>query len=293
MKYTCKICNNYSADKLKHQFGQHLAQKHNASVLDYFIEHENFKIPVCKCGKPNKHKSGLVFRSTCGDKKCMSENFSRVHTIAQNREIVKQKTREARLRWMKENPEQTAWRLKAPSHPELKFEDGLKRFSLDKKYVIVKEFSVFPYYIDFAFLNEKVAVEIDGSQHENILVKEKDKKKDALLNANGWRVFRIVAAQLYSHPDLVIHEVEKFVGTSITNGVCGVKTAKEMKAELAKIEKKSKLKRIQMEFDRLEKLDFSKRGWKKEAAEMLNVLPTSVVRYIKRVHFLLYEKCIK
>ncbi len=35
----------------------------------------------------------------------------------------------------------------------------------DKKYLIVRERSILPYFIDFSFENEKVGLEIDGSQH--------------------------------------------------------------------------------------------------------------------------------
>jgi arylsulfatase len=59
--------------------------------------------------------------------------------------------------------------------------ETLKSNGLDKKYSIVREYSVFPYFIDFAFVNEKVAVEIDGSQHLLPERKDRDDKKDELL----------------------------------------------------------------------------------------------------------------
>lgn len=86
---------------------------------------------------------------------------------------------------MKEYPENTAWRTSTISYPEKLFKEALKKFELDKKYLIIREYSVFPYFIDFAFVNEKLAIEIDGSQHLLEERKFKDNEKDLLLKNNG------------------------------------------------------------------------------------------------------------
>jgi hypothetical protein len=61
--------------------------------------------------------------------------------------------REKRLSFMKEHPEKTAWRQSNMSYPEKCFQDIIKENNLDKKYLIYREYSVFPYFIDFAFIN--------------------------------------------------------------------------------------------------------------------------------------------
>ena len=104
---------------------------------------------------------------------------------------TKQKIREKRIKFMKENPEQTAWRTKNLSYPEKLFLEKVYDLCLDKKYSIVREYSVFPFFIDFAFVNEKVAVEIDGSQHLLPERKERDDKKDELLKKDGWFILRV------------------------------------------------------------------------------------------------------
>ena len=111
-------------------------------------------------------------------------------------EETKDKIRKAHLRWMKEHPEQTAWRLKNMSYPEKCFQKILEDNGLDKKYLVYREYSVFPYFIDFAFINEKLAVEIDGSQHLEDDRKRRDEKKDALLLSKGWQVLRIAATEV-------------------------------------------------------------------------------------------------
>ena len=104
---------------------------------------------------------------------------------------TKQKIREKRIEFMKENPEQTSWRTKNLSYPEKLFLEKVYELCLDKKYSIVREYSAFPYFIDFAFVNEKVAVEIDGSQHLLPERKERDDKKDELLKEDGWFILRV------------------------------------------------------------------------------------------------------
>lgn len=72
---------------------------------------------------------------------------------------------------------------------------------MPKKFQIVREYSVFPYFIDFAFPQIMLAVEIDGSQHEIKDRKKRDMEKDIHLNNNGWRVYRIPAKHMYSKED--------------------------------------------------------------------------------------------
>lgn len=108
-------------------------------------------------------------------------------------EAYKEKMRKFRLRYMKEHPEKTAWRKRnEPSYPEKCFIKFLEDNGYDKKYCIEREYPVFPYYIDFAFVDLKVAVEIDGSQH--VLDEERitrDEDKDKILTSTGWKVLRV------------------------------------------------------------------------------------------------------
>lgn len=105
-------------------------------------------------------------------------------------EESKEKIRQTRLEYLKEHPENTAWRKSSESYPEKMFKKYLKEREYDKKYLIIQEYSVFPYFIDFAFVDIKLAVEIDGSQHLIPERMEKDKLKDQLLIDNGWKVVR-------------------------------------------------------------------------------------------------------
>ena len=138
-------------------------------------------------------------------------------------EETKDKIRKARLKWMKEHPEQTAWRMKNMSYPEKCFQKILEDNDLDKKYLIYREYPVFPYFIDFAFINEKLAVEIDGSQHLEEDRKRRDEEKDKLLISKGWRVIRIAAAEVTHDGTKALKAVLDMLGeTTITHETVGI-----------------------------------------------------------------------
>jgi very-short-patch-repair endonuclease len=128
------------------------------------------------------------------------ENFK--HT-----EESKKIMREKRLEFMKNNPEKTAWRLSNVSYPEKLCIEYIEKNGLDKNHSIVREYSVFPYFIDFAFVNEMVAVEIDGSQHLLPERKESDNKKDELLNELGWVVIRVSEKEIKTNINDVFDQI--------------------------------------------------------------------------------------
>lgn len=131
-------------------------------------------------------------------------------------EEAKDKIRTARLKFMKEHPEQTAWRQKNESYPEKCFIKMLSDYGFDKKYLIYKEYSVFPYFIDFAFFNEKVAVEVDGSQHLEPERAESDRKKDLLLLDNGWYVIHFTATDVMKNPSMIAEKLNEFISNKMT-----------------------------------------------------------------------------
>lgn len=135
------------------------------------------------------------------------ENFK--HT-----DETKEKLRTKRLKWMKEHPEDTAWRQSNMSYPEKCFYKLLSDCGLSDRFLIVREYSIYPYFIDFAFVDEKVAIEVDGSQHLLPDRTEKDKSKDELLLSLGWRIIRLTAQQVIHNGDNVIRAIESALSDS-------------------------------------------------------------------------------
>lgn len=80
------------------------------------------------------------------------------------------------------------------SYPEKRFRQFLEIIGFVKGKDFVQEFSVGRFSLDFAFLGNKQYVEIDGKQHLQPKVQEKDKKRDRYLLGEGWHGFRISAS---------------------------------------------------------------------------------------------------
>jgi very-short-patch-repair endonuclease len=70
------------------------------------------------------------------------------------------------------------------------------------------------YIVDFACRSARLVVEMDGGQHAN---SDRDRKRDAYLEANGWRVIRIWNSDMMSNPEGVV----SFIMSQATEGLGG------------------------------------------------------------------------
>jgi len=125
-----------------------------------------------------KIKEGLVIPSQTG--KPLSEE-----TKKKISDSMKKAHKEKRAH----NIGECRWNNK-PSYPESFFIKVIQNEFFDKKYT--REYPFFKYSIDFAWVDKKLAIEIDGEQHEtDIQQKHSDMRKDELLKENGWNILRI------------------------------------------------------------------------------------------------------
>ncbi len=81
-------------------------------------------------------------------------------------------------------------------------------------YDIVNEYPVYPYIIDFAFVNEKIAVEYDGEPHFNKNNEriEHDIKRDDYLKTKGWKIYRI---PYYELKDFNVKDLLDFINCHV------------------------------------------------------------------------------
>lgn len=164
---------------------------------------------------------------------------------------TKEKMRISRLNYMKNNPEKTAWRKSNLSYPEKLFLDKINSLKWGEKYSIEREWPVYPFFIDFAFMNEKVAVEIDGSQHLLPDRKLKDNEKDALLKNNGWIIVRVTENEIKTNLNNFIIELENILKTTplcnfYSYGIFSPKRSKITRDDFNKepVQRKNNSKRI-------------------------------------------------
>lgn len=111
----------------------------------------------------------------------------------------------------------TAWNIgmsrwnNTPSYPEIFFAKVIENEFSDKEYL--SEFNVGIFSIDFAWVNKKKAIEIDGEQHYRFKeIIERDKRKNKYLELNGWEIHRIRWKDLYANSKFHIKEAKQFIG---------------------------------------------------------------------------------
>lgn len=68
------------------------------------------------------------------------------------------------------------------------------------------------YIADFVCEDEKLIVELDGSQHADTM--DYDQIRTQVLEQYGYRVLRFWNEDLFKHPDFVWAEIEKSIGLS-------------------------------------------------------------------------------
>ena len=72
-----------------------------------------------------------------------------------------------------------------------------------------------PYIVDFACPSEHLVVEVDGGQHGEAI--ERDAKRDAWLQARGWRVMRFWNNQVLAETDAVLETILSTFGSPPSN----------------------------------------------------------------------------
>ena len=125
-------------------------------------------------------------------------------------EETRRKLRDKQLAWIAKHPEMspTHYHSSKKSFPEKIFEDELhRRGIIGWKYNL----PVWKYRFDFAFTEEKIDVEVDGSSHLEPKVADKDRRRDEWSVKNGWTVVRFTASRVKT--DLVgcVSDVEKIL----------------------------------------------------------------------------------
>lgn len=81
-------------------------------------------------------------------------------------------------------------------------------------YVVTTQVQEGPYRIDIALRGAKIAIECDGkAYHSSPSQKAHDRKKDAYLRTQGWKVLRFPGSRIYKDPKGIIKRIDKEVMT--------------------------------------------------------------------------------
>jgi very-short-patch-repair endonuclease len=297
--YTCKYCGKKFSNK--QQLGGHVTfcklnpnNQHNLDLLHLARNNKNKKNEnfVCKyCGKKVGNNGCLVLH----ERRCKLNSLY-VPTQKQiEREIkknkprklseeTKQKIREGLARWKKQN-EQLFLEY---SRGKSKCCENFKQMLRNKNISFIEEYTPFIpeklYSLDIAFPNEKIGIEINGSQHYTTTgeLNEKTIEKQKYFEEQGWKIFQVYYKQCYNininnFSDILTLDIydksyiQKDFDLRYKNKV---KKELERKKYLEQREKE-KLQKEEIQYSIIKNLiensgiDFSKSGWSRKAQEYI------------------------
>lgn len=97
-----------------------------------------------------------------------------------------------------------------PSYPEEWVIGVIKNEGLDISYI--REYPFHRFSLDFAWVEKKKCLEVDGEQHEkDTEQKNRDKEKDKLLKEEGWQEMRVSWKYICNNTKEWIEEFKKFL----------------------------------------------------------------------------------
>lgn len=307
----CKICGRVLPTKLAESL--HIKTHDYSNLLTYYVEQYNFVIPKCsQCDNDAKLYTGIVFRKTCGDSKC-------IHAEFKNRKYSDtcRKNMSDGMKLAHKEGRSPGWTFinsdsNHRSYPEKWFiKNVLQKYNLYEKYTIKEKFPFEKYFLDFAIIDLKIDIEIDGSQHfrneKNIHF---DKNRDSILLSNGWSVYRIAWKELVNNRESTVTSFVNWLIDRTTNyrkydadlllmqldsNKPKPKYGNREAYGIAKKQKTNdKYKSLIIKIINEQTIDFSKFGWVDKVSKIIGVQPARVNRLMKRVALDFYEStCFK
>jgi len=226
----CKICNN----QVKNFRGLCVHIKcHDISVLDYYVRYEDFTIPKCViCGDNAKFVKTLSFSKLCCKKTC--------HSQLQKNAWTENGRTQMSIKMSKRMRENNSWKKNKETYPEKKLRHWLEQcFS---EYQIVQEYIPEDFdrsfRIDFAFIKERIAIEVNGGHHYKDNSNDGEftdyhMKREQYIISKGWQVINIPAQNIVNCFDDVTCQLQKIFNLKSTTSVINlqIKTQKQIRLE--------------------------------------------------------------
>jgi very-short-patch-repair endonuclease len=180
--WICKSCKEEFTLSI-HEFGNHTRWCEKNPLRDGY---SNNLVHARSCIE-NHSNQFLAGKATSHSPETL-EKLKRIGASPEHRAKISKGVRD----FFDKNPEKVGWRhhghwRKKASWPELFF----KRIFETQGLNFIHEHPVKRFSIDFAFPEKMIAVEIDGAQHSQPKEKERDKRKDDELLAEGWKTIRV------------------------------------------------------------------------------------------------------
>lgn len=121
----------------------------------------------------------------------------------------KEKISKSMRKYFTDNPDKVPYRIYHSSKES--YAEKTFRILLEKNGIEgwIQEYPVSIYQMDFAFIKNKIDVEIDGNTHLLENVKKIDDRRDLYMESIGWRVIRFKASDLKKDPYKILEILKK------------------------------------------------------------------------------------
>jgi len=185
------------------------------------------------------------------------------------------------------------------SYPEKFLKQVLTNNNIFSRFTIESHHCVGRFFLDFAIMELKLDIEMDGEQHfRTIEAIEHDKRRDKFLKEEGWTIYRISWSNMIKNSKQEIKELLEFID-NFENGLDRyydivkkekiISLGRGVKAKIKNDIKWEPFKEIVINSG----INFSKFGWVTKVSKILNLPQQKVNRWMKRYLPDVYEIAFK
>jgi very-short-patch-repair endonuclease len=198
-KIQCPVCLQYFVRLNGHFWRKHTDEGRNKNYV--FRENRvSWNKGLTKETNDNVKKQSEKLSSRYKSGELIGTQKGRPLTKELRQELSKKK-----IAFLKENPTKVPYLLNhssKESYPEKIFRIALEHNNINGW---IQEYQNSIYSYDFAFIDPKIDVEIDGATHLTEKVKKIDERRDRWSNEQGWTVLRFNASDVIRNADKCIN----------------------------------------------------------------------------------------
>lgn len=208
--WVCPFCNNVFRTRRLLNEHKKICDCANNSIQRYIIDENGKRRLAQGCHAWNK---GLTKETNTSVKNTSIKlsNLFKGRPGHKHTEETKKKLSEIRKKQIKEsggiwwNSRSKCKRSYAEEWTKKVLENELK----DNTFV--EEFHIGKWFLDFAWPNKKIGLEIDGSQHEWPERKKNDEEKDSFCLSQGWKILRLKWKDICKNTKDSIEIIKEFI----------------------------------------------------------------------------------
>lgn len=220
--YVCEACKREF--EKRHSFNGHKAHCGKTRPKKYNTNGRRkrpkvTKCPFCEYSNNNYLKLGGHIGS-CKKKPNYNdwvEKIRKASTGKKAKDESKIKISKSRIKYLIENPDKVPYLMhhsSKESYPEKIFRIALIENNIQGW---IQEYRNGIYSYDFAFVEHKIDIEIDGNTHRSEKVKKIDERRDLWSKEQGWRVIRISAKEVKDNVNKCIEKIQFTLNKNFNN----------------------------------------------------------------------------